>query len=393
MTNFNKLKLLCVAVLLPTISFGQAQVAKVETPSMLGNPLFIALLSIAIILLIVIVVFSEVVKAGAYHKIDLAKAKTPTPSTTTVSAVVAVLLLASNTLFAQTTEAVAVVAPEQAGVGGVNSVVFYAMLITILVELFIAWKLYQLAMDLLGVNDRKDAEAKAKIEANEPSFFEKLNASVAVEEECVIMLDHNYDGIKELDNNLPPWWKYGFYATIIFAFVYLISYHVTKTSDLQGKEYENEMAQAKLDVEEYMKTSANNVDETTVKLLTDATAVSAGKEIFTANCVACHGNLGQGTVGPNLTDDNWIHGGSVQSIFKSVKYGWVEKGMKSWKEDLSPIQMAQVTSYIKTLRGTNPPSPKAPQGDIYTEEGATPATVSDSTATTIKTDSLSVAKK
>jgi cytochrome c oxidase cbb3-type subunit 3 len=350
-------------------------------------------LSIAIILLIVIVVFSEVVKAGAFHKIDLAKAKTPTPTTTTVSAVVAVLLLASNTLFAQTTEAVVAVAPEQAGVGGINSVVFYAMLITILVELFIAWKLYQLAMDLLGVNDRKEAEAKAKIEANEPSFFEKLNASVAVEEENEIMLDHDYDGIKELDNNLPPWWKYGFYATIVFAFVYLTMYHVTKTSNLQGKEYEAEMAQAKIDVEEYMKTSANNVDETTVKLLTDAPAITAGKEIFTANCVACHGNLGQGTVGPNLTDDNWIHGGSVQSIFKSVKYGWVEKGMKAWQEDLSPIQMAQVTSYIKTLRGTNPPSPKAPQGDIYTEEGATTATVSDSTATTIKTDSLTVAKK
>jgi cytochrome c oxidase cbb3-type subunit 3 len=86
------------------------------------------------------------------------------------------------------------------------------------------------------------------------------------------------------------------------------------------------------------------------------------------NCAPCHGNAGEGSVGPNLTDDYWLHGGSVQSIFKTIKYGVPEKGMKSWKEDLSPAQMAQVTSYIKSLRGTNPPNPKEHQGVLYIEE-------------------------
>ena len=120
--------------------------------------------------------------------------------------------------------------------------------------------------------------------------------------------------------------------------------------------------------------------------------------MFKASCAACHGQLGEGTVGPNLTDDYWLHGGSVQDVFKSIKYGWVEKGMKSWKEDLSPMQIAQVTSYIKSLKGTNPANAKAPQGDLYTEGGVAP--VNDSTAVMVdslnvqvKADSLSAAKK
>ena len=155
---------------------------------------------------------------------------------------------------------------------------------------------------------------------------------------------------------------------------------------MQGKEYEKEMAKAKLEVEEYMKNSANNVDENSVKLLTETSDIAAGKDVFKANCAACHGQLGEGTVGPNFTDEYWIHGGSIQDIFKSIKYGWVEKGMKSWKEDLSPIQIAQVASYIKSLKGTNPPNGKAPQGDLYTESGVAP--ISDSTA--VAGDSLNI---
>ena len=213
-----------------------------------------------------------------------------------------------------------------------------------------------------------------------------LTDAVAIEEEDSIMLDHDYDGIKELDNNLPPWWKYGFYLTIVVAIVYLINYHVIGTGDLQGKEYEKEIAQAKLEVDEFMKTSANNVDENTVKLLTEATDIATGKDLYIVNCVACHGKGGEGSVGPNLTDDYWLHGGSIQDLFKTLKYGWVEKGMKAWKEDLSPMQMAQIASFIKTLKGTNPPNPKAPQGDLYTEAGVAP--ISDSTV--VASDSLNI---
>ena len=152
------------------------------------------------------------------------------------------------------------------------------------------------------------------------------------------------------------------------------------------------MAQAKLEVDSFMKTSASNVDENTVILLTEASDIAAGKDVFAANCAACHGQLGEGTVGPNFADDYWMHGGSIQDIFKSIKYGWVEKGMKSWKEDLSPIQISQLTSFIKSLRGTNPPNGKAPQGDLYSENGSVASVAIDSTIVQATTDSLSATK-
>ena len=198
-------------------------------------------------------------------------------------------------------------------------------------------------------------------------------------------MDHDYDGIKELDNDLPPWWKYGFYLTIVVAFLYMIHYHISGTGDLQAVEYNKEMAKAKAEIAEYMKTAANNVDENTVKLLDNPADIENGKQVYTANCAACHGKLGEGGVGPNFADEYWIHGGSVQDIFKTIKYGFADKGMKSWKEDLSPMQIAQVTSYIRTLKGTNPPNGKAPQGDLYTESGVV---ASDSTA--VVNDSLKV---
>ena len=112
----------------------------------------------------------------------------------------------------------------------------------------------------------------------------------------------------------------------------------------------------------YLAKSANNVDENSVTML-DAGAIASSKELFSANCIACHGTAGEGnTVGPNLTDNYWIHGGDIKDVFKSIKYGWVEKGMRSWKDDFSPMQMAQLASFVKSLKGTNPPNAKAPQG-------------------------------
>jgi cytochrome c oxidase cbb3-type subunit III len=194
-----------------------------------------------------------------------------------------------------------------------------------------------------------------------PHIFDNINASVAIEKEKDILLDHNYDGIRELDNSLPPWWKYSFYLSIIWAIMYL-SYYYIGGGPSQIDEYEAEVLQAKIEVEDYNKKNALNVDENNV-LLADASGILDGQDIYKTNCAACHGSAGEGLVGPNLTDDYWMHGGTLNEVFKSVKYGWPAKGMKSWQSDLSAVQIRNVVGYIHSLHGTNPPNAKAPQGD------------------------------
>jgi cytochrome c oxidase cbb3-type subunit 3 len=133
------------------------------------------------------------------------------------------------------------------------------------------------------------------------------------------------------------------------------------------------MEEARIAIAEYKKKAADMVDETSVVMLSDAAALSEGAAIYKQHCVVCHGQAGEGLVGPNLTDANWIHGGNIKDLFKTIKYGVSGKGMKSWQQELSPQMMAKVSSYIKTLAGTNPPNPKAPEGDVYVEAGSAPA--------------------
>jgi len=170
------------------------------------------------------------------------------------------------------------------------------------------------------VNIRKQKTNSTLEKEKNPSLMSKVSSrlmgSVPVTQEADILLDHDYDGIKELDNNLPPWWKWGFYATILFSFVYLIGYHVTGTGKLQLEEYNDELALAAKAKEERMKNSAENITEENVTMLTDAGAISKGKEIFTKNCAACHAADGGGMVGPNLTDEYWLHGVELKTFLK-----------------------------------------------------------------------------
>jgi cytochrome c oxidase cbb3-type subunit 3 len=195
--------------------------------------------------------------------------------------------------------------------------------------------------------------------------YKKMLGSKAMEQEGEIVLDHNYDGIKELDNTLPPWWVYMFYATIVFAVVYLVRYEVFGDTN-QIQEYEIAVAQAKVDIAEYKRTAKDLVDVNTVELLTEASDLSAGMAIFTANCIACHKADGGGGIGPNLTDRNWILGGGIKNVFNTISEGGRDgKGMVAWKTDLKPAEMAQVASYVLSFEGSTPAEPKAAEGDIW----------------------------
>ena len=198
-----------------------------------------------------------------------------------------------------------------------------------------------------------------------------------MEEEAQLDAGHNYDGIRELNNITPPWFTAGFILTIIVAIGYLWRYHVSHSAPLQIEEFKMEMVQAEIEKSKYLSMQANNVDENSVIML-EAPDIAAGKAIFIEKCVACHeahGGSKPGGVGPNLTDDYWIHGGSIKNIFTTIKYGWPDKGMISWKEQLSANQMAQVASFVKSLKGNNPAGAKEKQGELYVEEQATAAPV------------------
>lgn len=204
-------------------------------------------------------------------------------------------------------------------------------------------------------------------------IFQKLNLTdgVAIEEEDNIMLDHEYDGIRELDNNLPPWWKYMFYGTIIFSLVYIFRYHISSNGMLSQEEYAAEMLAAEEEKASAVADAGEQVNEETVEYLIDEASLTRGAALFKGNCVTCHGALGEGGAGPNLTDEYWIHGGGISKIFTSIKYGIPAKGMIAWQSQFNPSQIQQISSYVLSLQGTNPPNGKSPQGEKWVEQEPT----------------------
>ena len=189
-----------------------------------------------------------------------------------------------------------------------------------------------------------------------------------IEEEQEIILDHNYDGIKELDNSLPPWWVYMFYITIVFAVVYLIRFEIMG-GDTPEMEYEKAVAQARMEVNKYKANSPDvfNIDD--LKLLTDASDLKRGKAVFNLNCASCHLADGGGSIGPNLTDEYWILGGGIKNVFNTVYNGGRNgKGMIAWNKTLKAEDIAKVSSYVISLQGTTPAKAKAPQGEKWEEE-------------------------
>jgi cytochrome c oxidase cbb3-type subunit 3 len=244
---------------------------------------------------------------------------------------------------------------------------------------------------IMTEEQKKLVDEVTSVSIKDSEWFKKmmkaLTKSEPIENEANLLLDHDYDGIKELDNNLPPWWIYLFYICIGFAAVYLIRFEVMG-GDNQEMELQKEMAQAQIEVEEYLKNAPDLMDEKSVTLLTDAAALDKGKAIFTENCVACHRADGGGQIGPNLTDPNWILGGGIKNVFHTITNGGRDgKGMVAWKETLKPKEIQMVASYVLSLQGSNPKDPKAPDGEVWVDD-TKPATAT----TTATTDTTKVSK-
>lgn len=245
------------------------------------------------------------------------------------------------------------------------------LLLTILVLIVLIYTLLVLRRALLIDKVKQETPEGEKIDVP-PTLWEQIQSSltqaVPVEKEEEIMFNHEYDGIRELDNHLPPWWKYLFYLTIAFAVIYVFVYHVIQVAPLQEEEYQREMARAEAAMEKRLAESGGAITADNVEFTDDPENIQNGQEIYMSNCAACHGPEGGGGVGPNLTDNYWIHGGSIRDIFSTIKNGVPQKGMIGWENQLSPSDIRDVTSYVVTLVGTSPANAKDPQGELYEPE-------------------------
>jgi cytochrome c oxidase cbb3-type subunit 3 len=258
--------------------------------------------------------------------------------------------------------------------GGLSEMNFYALATVIglelIVILFLSFMVKRAFRELTGQADAALATIRKPLKIT--ALWNKMDKNwmtkaVPLEEEADILLDHDYDGIKELDNALPPWWKYGFYITIVIAVIYIFNFHVWGIGKNPEQEYAEEMMEGKRIEELYKAKTKDLVDENNV-VISDAAGIETGKILYTQSCVACHGTKGEGGIGPNLTDEFWIHGGAMNNIYNTLKIGYPEKGMQSWQTMFSPVQLKNLASYVKSIKGTNPPNGKAPQGIIFSDE-------------------------
>ena len=261
---------------------------------------------------------------------------------------------------------------ESSGMDPQAMVSVLALFVLIIAVLVLMVAVYTLSLLKVAMQKAQpEAELVAQKERRRNWFWDRFNKSVPQEREATILLDHNYDGIRELDNHLPPWWTAFFYFSIVFGVIYMLVYHVFSVAPLPGELYNISVAEAQAAAAERLAATeeeGGGIDESTVAFTDDPAVIDSGKKIYDMQCASCHRNDGGGNIGPNLTDEYWLHGGSMSDIYKSVKYGIPEKGMISWEPLLSPEQMRDVSSYIITLAGTNPPNAKAPQGEVYQAE-------------------------
>jgi len=352
--------------LIPAISQAaeKAENSIAQASGISDTALLTLMLSFIVLLLLIINALSNSIKGISYSTGKQKESKGQTAKN------IAVLALLSTAGFSAQAAETASTNP-----GFIMSDGLFWLLSSLIVVLaFVIYVLFRALQTLIQLE-----KGESTVKETEGVVEGILTDRVSLEEEEAIMLDHEYDGIRELDNNLPPWWVYMFYATIIFSVVYLVRFHITGDGKLSIEEYEEQMAEAAAQKEEQMAAGGEQITEDNVTYLADAPSIEKGAAIYKGNCATCHGQLGEGGAGPNLTDEYWIHGGSVKDIFSTIKYGVPAKGMIAWESQFSPEQMQQVASYIMTLVGTNPPNPKDPQGELYVPEENTEESSTDST--------------
>lgn len=374
--------LLCTLSITAAV-MAQNDAAAEKAASSQSNMLVYLLVSVIIVLAFVIWGLGQALLALSKQVVE--KNKAPK---TSIAAAVITLLLISQTSTAQQAEAV----KQLPNYGGLSATTYYLFLaiisIEVIVILFLAFAVKGMYAALLP---QKVVVPVAKKESSVIKWWSGLDKriftkAIPVEKEADVMLDHNYDGIRELDNALPPWWKYGFYITIVAAVIYLFNFHVLGTGKNPTEEYAAEMQQAQIEKEIYEANNKDKIEEDNVPMA-DANGLAAAKQIFETKCFACHGKTGEGGAGPNLTDDYWLHKGSLNDIYHTIKNGYPDKGMQSWSTEFTPKEISFLASFVKKLHGTNPPNGKAPQGDLYTES----MLVADSSKP-IRADSASLKK-
>ncbi|MFB5944554.1 cbb3-type cytochrome c oxidase N-terminal domain-containing protein [Albibacterium profundi] len=245
----------------------------------------------------------------------------------------------------------------------VTLVLFVILFVGALAVLKSLKTLVRVTMPELEEEQKAQIASKLEKKRDRRAWWNKVAGLNPMETEEEIMIDHEYDGIRELDNPTPLWFNALFYSTIVFAIGYILVYDVFGWGMNQEEEYLAQMELAEAERLAYLEASGSNVDENSVTVDLSPEFVAAGQEIYLLNCGMCHGNQGEGMIGPNLTDDFWIHGGEVGDIFRTIKYGVPDKGMVPWEANLTPVQIAQVANYIVSIVGTNPPNAKPAEGE------------------------------
>lgn len=368
-TLFNKILAIGMLLCIPSIGFAQI---KSKTPfwdSELMEPVAITLVSIIILLLLTIGVMSKVL----YAAIQTFRSKIikghPIYNIRKGSAMLLLVILVAVpvVIFANNMSG----ADASGMIAGISATSFYVLMSIVLLQIIIIFLLLMMFKNFSQLRRPVSLEVLEQEEARKKrTWFERINKTRSFDEETeqAIALNHDYDGIVELDNPSPPWWNWFFILSVVYAVVYLWVLHVSKSVPMQIERLEIAYEKAEVAKKAYIEKMGAALDENSVVYLDSEADLSAGKQIFADVCAACHGPQGQGGVGANLIDDYWLHGGSIKDIFSLIKYGALEKGMPSWQDQYSPLQIAQVTSYIVSIRGSDVESGKEPEGTLYVPE-------------------------